>query len=125
MREDQFVEKVAGRAAVGFEAAESLTAAVLRVLSQRISGGEAADLASQLPAGLKPHLLGAGEPAQAFDADDFVRRVADRTGTDPDRARAAVRAVFTTLRETATLGELDEVTSQLPKDFRDLVGAPH
>lgn len=53
------------------------------------------------------------------------RRVAERAGTEPDRARIGVRAVFTTLREVATLGELDDITTQLPKEFRDLVGAPH
>src|SRR5579875_2783955 len=105
MKQDEFITKVAGRADVSLERADALTAAVLRTLAERISGGEARDLADQLPAELKPHLAGADEPAQAFDADEFVRRVAERAGEDPEKARAGIRAVFTTIREAATLGE--------------------
>lgn len=124
MEHDEFITKVGQRADVSLERADALTAAVLQTLAERISGGEAADLAAQLPAELKPHLTGADEPAEAFSAEEFIRRVAERAGTDPDRARAGVRAVFTTLREAVTLGELDDITAQLPKDFRELVGAP-
>jgi len=49
--------------------------------------------------------------------------VAERDGTDPDRARAGVRAVFATIREAVNSGEMDDITAQLPKDFEDLVGA--
>jgi uncharacterized protein (DUF2267 family) len=49
--------------------------------------------------------------------------VAERAGTDPDRARTGVRAVFTTIRESVTSGEIDDLTAQLPKDFAELVGA--
>jgi uncharacterized protein (DUF2267 family) len=42
---------------------------------------------------------------------------------DPERARAGVRAVFTTVREAVTSGEVDDITAQLPKDFGELVGA--
>lgn len=83
-----------------------------------------ADLAAQLPTELKPFLTGADEPAQPFDSDEFVRRVADRAGTDPDQATAGVRAVFTTIREAVTSGEVDDITAQLPKDIRGLLGAP-
>lgn len=123
MKHDEFMTKVGQRADVSLETAEALTAATLQTLAERISGGAAEDLAAQLPAELKPHLTGADEPAQRFGADEFVRRVAERTGADPDRARAGVRAVFTTIREAVTSGEIDDITAQLPKDFEELVGA--
>jgi uncharacterized protein (DUF2267 family) len=123
MKHDEFMTKVGQRADVSLETADALTAATLRTLAERISGGEAKDLAAQLPAELKPHLTGADEPAQRFDAEEFVRRVAERAGTDPDRARAGVQAVFTTIREAVTPGEIDDITAQLPKDFEELVGA--
>jgi uncharacterized protein (DUF2267 family) len=116
--------KVAQRADVSLEKADALTSATLRTLAERISGGETEDLAAQLPTELKPLLMRADEPAQPFDAEEFVRRVADRAGTDPDQATTAVRAVFTTLREAVTTGEIDDITSQLPKDLRGLIGAP-
>jgi uncharacterized protein (DUF2267 family) len=123
MKHDEFMTKVGQRADVSLETADALTAATLHTLAERISGGEVKDLAAQLPAELKPHLMGADEPAQRFDAEDFVRRVAERAATDPDRARAGVRAVFTTIREAVTPGEIDDITAQLPKDFAELVGA--
>jgi uncharacterized protein (DUF2267 family) len=123
MEQDEFVTKVGQRAGVSLEVAAALTAATLQTLAERVSGGEAEDLAAQLPAELKPHLTGADEPAQPFGAEEFIRRVADRAGTDPDRARAGVRAVFTTLREAVTLGEVDDISAQLPQDFQELVGA--
>lgn len=122
MKYDEFMTKVGQRADVSLETADALTAATLRTLAERISGGEAADLAAQLPTELQPHLTGAEEPAERFDADEFVRRVAERAGADPDRARAGIRAVFATIRETVTAGEVDDIMAQLPKGFDRLFG---
>jgi uncharacterized protein (DUF2267 family) len=84
--------------------------------------GRPNDLAAQLPVELKPHLTGVREEAEQFDVDTFVARVADRDGTDPEQALAHVGAVFATLREAVTAGELDDVATQLPDGLRDLVG---
>ena len=123
MKYDEFITKVAGRADVSFETAEALTAATLQTLAERISGGEAAQLAKYLPEELRPHLTGAEELAQRFESQAFVRRVAERAGTDPERAEAGIRAVFATLREEAPRTELKDVLTQLPKDYARLVGA--
>ncbi len=123
MKQDEFMTKVGQRADVSLKTAEALTTATLQTVAERISGGEAEDLAAQLPAELKPHLASTDENAQGFDAEEFVRRVAERAGMDPERARAGVRAVFTTVREAVTSGEVDDITAQLPKDFGELVGA--
>ena len=104
------------------EAAEALTAATLRTLAERISGGEAADLAEQLPKELQPYLTRADETAERFGVDEFVRRVADRAGIDPDSALADVGAVFATIREAVSPGELKDIASQLPEDLRGLLG---
>jgi uncharacterized protein (DUF2267 family) len=123
MDQDEFMTKVGQRAGVSLENADALTSATLMTLAERISGGEAEDLAAQLPTELKALLMGADEPAQTFSAEEFIRRVADRAGTDSEQATAGVRAVFTTLREAVTPGELDDITAQLPNDFQGLVGA--
>jgi uncharacterized protein (DUF2267 family) len=123
MKYDEFMTKVGGRADVSLQAADALTAATLQTLAERISGGEAADLARHLPPDLQPHLTGAPEPAERFTPDEFVRRVAERAGTDEDQATKGIRAVFDTLREVAPGKELDEVMTQLPKEFGALVGS--
>lgn len=122
MQYDEFITKVAHEAAVPREEADALTAATLRTLAERISGGEAEDLAAQLPKELKGYLARPGEEAEPFGLDEFVRRVAERAGTDSDQAFAHVGAVFATLREAVAAGELDDVAAQLPEELRGLMG---
>jgi len=123
MQFDQFIDLVAQRADVALSRAQALTYATLRTLAERISGGEARDLAEQLPAELKPMLSElVDENAESFDVDEFVRRVAERASVDGEVTREAVRAVMVTLREAVTPGEWDEVTSQLSADYNELVG---
>ena len=119
---DEFIRSVAQGADIPWEDAERLTVATLRTLAERITGGEADDLAAQLPLELKPHLTGVREEAEQFEVDTFVARVADRAGTDPGQALAHVGAVFATLREAVTAGDLDDIAAQLPDGLRDLVG---
>jgi uncharacterized protein (DUF2267 family) len=119
---DEFMTKVGGRADVSLDAADALTAATLRTLAERISGGEAAQLAAQLPPELRPHLTGVAEPAEPFDVEEFVRRVDERAGTGADRATAGIRAVFATVREDVTSEELEDIVAQLPKGFEESLG---
>lgn len=123
MKYDEFITKVGGRADVSLETADALTSATLQTLAERISGGEAAQLATYLPPEFRPQLTGAEELAQPFDSQAFVRRVAERAGTDPERAATGIRAVFATLREETPREELRDVLTQLPKDYSSLVGA--
>ncbi|MCW2804494.1 MAG: hypothetical protein QOF52_2785 [Propionibacteriaceae bacterium] len=123
MKSDEFTEQVAGRADVGFDKARALTEATLQTLAERISGGEALDLAAQLPEELKAALTSAPETAERFGVNEFVRRVAERAGVDEDTARKGVAAVMTTIRQAVTSGEFDDITSQLPQEFNTLVGA--
>ena len=125
MQYDEFISKVVERSDLDRDAAEALTAATLRTLAERITGGEAEDLAAQLPEELKlPLTAGVKEAAEPFDVAEFIRRVAERARTDGDTALASQGAIFSTLREAVTPGELDDIISQLPQEFRGLVGPP-
>ena len=123
MKYEEFIAAVADRAGLPRDEAATLTHATLRVLAERISGGEAEDLRAQLPKELQTDLIPPQEEAQSFDADEFARRVAERTGIDEADAGAAVLAVLTTLREAVTSGEFDDVLSQLGREFAELVDA--
>jgi uncharacterized protein (DUF2267 family) len=118
MNHEQFVSSVVERAGVDPEQAEALTRAVLATLAERITGGEARHLGAQLPVPLQNPLLSADEEAEAFSLDEFIRRTARRAGTDRDTADIGVAAVMTTLRESISSGEFDDVMSQLPQEFR-------
>jgi uncharacterized protein (DUF2267 family) len=120
---DEFIARVAENVGVSSAEAEKLTRATLETLAERISGGEARDLAAQLPLPLQNPLLPASEEAEGFSFKEFVRRTAERAATDVGVAEIAVDAVLATLRDAVTPGEFDDVLSQLPQDFKRL-GAP-
>jgi uncharacterized protein (DUF2267 family) len=117
-----FTRTTADRAGLPEETAERIEHAMLRTLADRISGGEAEDLAAQLPAPLQDDLRPPREDAEAFGVGEFVRRVAERGDVGRDEARTGAAAVLTTVREAVTPGEFDDVLSQLPQEYRELVG---
>ena len=132
MDHDRFIDLVRRRAGVpasrldgmpltDTEMAENLTRATLQVLAQRISGGEARDLAAQLPREFAEDLRPEHEKAEPFDLEVFVQRVADRALVDFDAARDGVRAVFRTLREAVPGDEFEDVLSELPPEYTTLL----
>lgn len=121
MKYESFLASVSRRASASAQKAEAYTLATLRTLAERLTAGEALDLAAQLPKPMQAALRPPTESAQRFGAEEFVRRVADRSGLGQAQAKDGVRVVFATLREAVSSGEFDDVASQLPRDFDDLV----
>jgi uncharacterized protein (DUF2267 family) len=101
-------------------AAERAITATLETLSERLTGGEAGDLAAQLPGELKAPLQRTAEEAEYFSLGEFYRRVAEREGVDIETARNDASAVMTVVRLAVTPGELDDVMAQLPSEFNAL-----
>jgi uncharacterized protein (DUF2267 family) len=120
MQYEEFIAIVSERSGLFEGGAVALTRATLVTLAERITGGEARDLAAQLPGPLQDTLLANKEEAEAFSFDDFVRRVAERSRHGSDLSDSDVIAVMETLRDTVTPGEFDDVLSQLPKEFHRL-----
>jgi uncharacterized protein (DUF2267 family) len=120
---DEFIDRVAERARVDREQAKVLTQTTLRVLADRISGGQAADLAVQLPEKLATPLQKSPQkPAEGYDFDTFVGMVR-RLATDvPDEAvLPGIRAVMLTLRDAVGEKEFRDTMAQLPHEFRELL----
>ncbi|MGW5672133.1 DUF2267 domain-containing protein [Micromonospora sp. NPDC003776] len=120
MRFPRFVEAVSRRAELPTEQAATISRAVLQTLADRITSGESADLAAQLPDELSGYLTapidgGGGGPVT------FLRRVADRAGVDPAVAEVGTVAVLATLREAVTVDEFQDLVAQLPKGFDAMV----
>jgi uncharacterized protein (DUF2267 family) len=90
-------------------------------LADRLTAGEAHDVASQLPKPMKEWLIPGVPEAERFGVDEFIRRVSDRARVPPEEARRAVKAVFTTLHEAITTGEFKDMLSQLPDEYLELV----
>jgi uncharacterized protein (DUF2267 family) len=117
----EFIESVQKRATVSEDEAERLTRATMTVLADRITGGEAEDLAAQLPRGVRDYLVSRREEAEKFDLEEFIRRVSERAGVDVETATRGVRAVLSTVRRAVTSGEFEDVLAQLPKEFAEFI----
>jgi uncharacterized protein (DUF2267 family) len=118
---EKLFKRVAERAAVDPDRARDITAAVLETLAERIAGGEVDDLVVRLPVALHPPLErgkeATGGKATSMSLDEFLARVADRTGVTRDVALDYSRAVFQTLREAVGERELLDVTDELPAEY--------
>jgi uncharacterized protein (DUF2267 family) len=124
----EFIEAVARRAQVPSDEAEAITRAALETLTDRITAGQASRIAGQLPVELREHLhkttsaIGA-QIAESFGVDEFVERVAARAGVDVTMADAGMRAAFSTIGEAVSTDELQDMVSQLPKEFWEMIQA--
>jgi uncharacterized protein (DUF2267 family) len=118
-----FLDTVAEAARVGHDEAERATRATLRTIGERITRGEADDLAAQLPPEAAPYLESTERGAERFDLDEFLRRVAERAGVDPESAEPLASAVFLALGRALTPKEMDDLAAQLPRDIRRLLPA--
>lgn len=125
MQEDEFLDAVQRR--TGLESrdqAYTVTSAVLGVFGQRITEGEAEDIASQLPAHLDDVLLSKTAEAEEFSPDEFVEQVGARIATQSDITTPTIeiyiRGVMTVLGEAVSGSELDAAREQFPSEFDSL-----
>ena len=99
--------------------AERVLVATVVTLAERMSHQELGRLGARLPAELQGAMRAESPSGQPFDADEFVRRVAERVGVEPQAVWTQVRAVLGTLeREVA---EMEAVRLRLPREFDALM----
>lgn len=125
MRYDEFLARVRERGEYTDQGeAATITEAVLGVLAQRITPGEVDDLASQLPGPLGQIRADTKQRPERFGIEEFHRRVAERIGARPRTAEWDASAVLTTVADTVSGGELNQILSQLPSSYALLFGKP-
>ncbi|HEY0364504.1 MAG TPA: DUF2267 domain-containing protein [Solirubrobacteraceae bacterium] len=115
-----FIDVVTEGAAVSEEEAERVACATLQTLAERISTGEAEDIAERLPSELRTCAAPEGRP-ERFHRDEFVRRIAERAGVEPTDAEKEARAVFTALWRAVGPDEFADMRAELPRDFDPLL----
>jgi uncharacterized protein (DUF2267 family) len=99
--------------------AEGVMLATVVTLAERMSHQELGRLGARLPAELQGAMRAGSPSCQPFDADEFVRRVAERVRVEPQTVWTHVRAVLGTLeREVA---EMEAVRQRLPREFDALM----
>ncbi len=119
---NEFVAAVGDAAGLTGDDARPVVEAVLRALGERVSRGEAEDLATYLPDALSRALLAESrDEASDYDRDGFLARVAERGGGSRADAERNARAVFAVLAEVAGEGAMADVRSQLPASFDSLL----
>jgi uncharacterized protein (DUF2267 family) len=124
---ERFITAVRLGAGVDRREAEPAAQAVLTTLFERISGGQADDVAQRLklPDGLVPSTLTLrNRPADRFGLDEFLRRVAERENVDEDLARAHTTTTLNALRLVVPRKEFADTVDQLPAEFEQLLSAP-
>jgi uncharacterized protein (DUF2267 family) len=124
MTYDDFLSAVERRVGLDQRLLEPVVQATLTTLAERITRGEAEDLAAELPPELRPWLEHTGEEAERFSAREFLRRVAHRApGLDRAEIENAVSAVLVTLREAVSGKEVRDLFSQLPDEMLRLLSS--
>jgi uncharacterized protein (DUF2267 family) len=119
MNDAELLQQVPAAAALDRATAERVLVATMVTLTERIGHQELVRLRAWLPDELQA-AVHAGLPAcQPFDADEFVRRVAERVGVAPQAAWTQVRAVLGTLDRE--VGEMEVLRQRLPREFGALM----
>jgi uncharacterized protein (DUF2267 family) len=122
MQYAQFLVKVEREARVPRDDAERVATATLTTLGERLSKGEARDVAEQLPAEIRAALV-TDTAAEVFFLEEFLRRVAEREGVVEATAELHARGVFAALGWVVDKEELSDMAAELPNDFGPLLEA--
>lgn len=129
MDEKAFLRSVAEQLRCDEKRAEGVTFAVFQELRDRITASEAADAASQMPAGLRNiwnSMERPGRQVRKTHQQEFIGEVRKIAGlSDEVEAQRAIKVVFKALQtllgsSTGQEGEAWDIYSQLPKDLKHL-----
>src|SRR5690349_16389454 len=122
MKYEEFIGKVRSRASLATpEQAVLAVRATLETLAERLEGHEVEHLAAQLPSELGLYLqLTNEERGESFSLDEFFYRVSRREGVNFVDADYHARVVLALIAETVSMGEIEDMRSQLPPEFAHL-----
>src|SRR5947209_4704902 len=120
-RYERFITTIEQRAGISWNDAERAAEATLLTLAERISAGQARQLAEDLPLQIRRWLLRDGENAEDFDVDEFLRRVAEREDVDPETAEQHAQAVFVALARLVRGEAIARLAAQLPSEYKRLL----
>lgn len=124
MDHDTFIGQVQHRARLDSRgAAETAVRATLETLAERLAGREPSHLAAQLPREIGMHLRREEPRQEQLGLQEFYQRVADRSGAGVDLPDAIfhAKAVLSVVRDAVSTGEFEDVTSQLPDEYAELL----
>lgn len=106
--------------------AQKATAAVLCVLSRRLSGGEARELLDNLPPSVQALMqpcAAHAEEAEPLGTEGFTRRIGEHLDVDPVRSASIARAVFAAVKKKLPEKQEQDIVDQLPEELQALWGS--
>jgi uncharacterized protein (DUF2267 family) len=113
-----FLTRVGQRAEVDDAYALPYARAVFWTLGETLPEKEVRDLTAELPREYWPLVAEAQHAAaDVMPAEEFLKRVAERAGLDPEAARRATDAVLTTLGQRIAPGEVEDLLVLLPLEL--------
>jgi uncharacterized protein (DUF2267 family) len=120
---EEFLRRVQTRADLSYADARQATDAVLSILGDRISGGEAHDLAAALPKEIASSLASKAteQEAEGFSADEFYARVGTELGTSQEKAHRITQAVLSVIADSITRDERKDTQAQVPSSLKPLL----
>src|SRR5512133_2649832 len=119
MAYNELLQQVQAAGALDRARAEQVIVATVVTLAERMSHDELVQLGARLPAELQLALRAGSPGCQPFGADEFVRRVAERVGVEPQTVWTQVRAVRGTLEREGA--EMEALRQRLPREFGALM----
>jgi uncharacterized protein (DUF2267 family) len=122
-----FITTVKDRAELADDTeAQQVACATLRTLAERLSSGEADDIAERLPGELRSCLQPEDLSDRRFHVGEFLRRISARAGVDRRAAERDARAVFIALWSAVGPEDFADMRAELPRDYdRLLESATH
>jgi uncharacterized protein (DUF2267 family) len=120
---EDFIHIVEEEGGIPEDDARNAVRATLVTLGERLSGGEARDIAEQLPSEIRPLLTLDGEESQGFGVDEFLRRVAEREHVLEPAAEQHAAAVFAALGRVVSQDEIDDMAAELGRRYGTLLEA--
>lgn len=127
MQYKEFIDQVQQRGPFDSRAAaEQATEESLATFGERLYRTQRSGLAAQLPNELQAALEARAtnettrQRTAIFDLEEFYHRVSARTEAGFPLAQEQAKAVFRTLKEAVTPGELNQALETIPDDFRQL-----
>ncbi len=121
MEYQEFIRRVQEQAGLDSpERAEEVTRATLETLGERLERKVKDGVAAQLPGELKTFLLQRDQDSIGYELQEFYNRVGARAGTKLYEAAENAKAVVAVLKQAVSEGEIQNLRSGLPQDYRGL-----
>jgi uncharacterized protein (DUF2267 family) len=121
MKYREFIKRVQYNSGFSDSEAEHATQVFMETLVARLSDDEIKDLCSQLPAEIAVMAEGGSEGVEKFSGSEFLERIAAEQNIDPVHARKQMVAVWETLKEAVSAGEINLLKAQMPNDLAGML----